>query len=86
MPTEKCIRLAGLALVCTLEVSACSSGTTATSSASPSVATRTSGASSSSDQSSFYGLNAAVLAKTGSITMNGGSLTTSGDGANGIFA
>lgn len=159
MPTEKCIRLAGLALVCTLEVSACSSGTTATSSASPSVATSTSagppggappgappggagagggssaqvtakgayvhssgttstsggsyhasatntsgvlntggwltldkatvstsGASSSSDQSSFYGLNAAVLAKTGSITMNGGSLTTSGDGANGIFA
>jgi hypothetical protein len=46
----------------------------------------TRGTSSSSDQSSFYGLDAGVLAKAGSLTMNGGSVTTTGDGANGIFA
>jgi hypothetical protein len=43
--------------------------------------------SSSSDGSSFYGLDAGVLAVDSStITMNGGSVTTTGDGANGIFA
>jgi len=46
----------------------------------------TSGASSSSDQSSFYGLDAGILAKAGSITMNAGSTATTGDGANGVFA
>jgi hypothetical protein len=46
----------------------------------------TTGASSSSDESSFYGLNAGVLANGGAIAMNGGSVTTSGDGANGVFA
>jgi hypothetical protein len=40
----------------------------------------TSGASSSSDQSSFYGLDAGVLAKAGSLTMNGGSVTTTETG------
>jgi hypothetical protein len=47
----------------------------------------TSGSSSSSDDSSFYGLDAGVLALTGSsITETGGSVTTTGDGANGVFA
>ena len=46
----------------------------------------TSGQTSSSDASSFYGLNAAVLATEGStVTINGGSITTSGSGANGAF-
>lgn len=40
-----------------------------------------------SDGSSFYGINAAVLAKgTGSITMTGGTITTDAKGANGIVA
>ena len=47
----------------------------------------TSGASKSSDESSFYGLNAGVLADgSGRITMTGSSVTTEGDGANAIFA
>ncbi len=47
----------------------------------------TSGASKSSDESSFYGLDAGVLAQSGGkITMTGGSVTTTGDGANGVFA
>lgn len=46
-----------------------------------------SGDTSSNDQSSFQGLNAAVLATTGSaITLTGGSITTTGSGANGAFA
>jgi hypothetical protein len=46
-----------------------------------------SGDSSSNDESSFYGLNAAVLAKGGStITMSGGTITASGTGSNGAFA
>lgn len=46
----------------------------------------TTGDTSSSDASSFYGLNAAVLATGGStVTINGGSITTSGSGANGAF-
>lgn len=45
------------------------------------------GSSSSSDSSSFYGLDSGVLATAGSsVTMTGGSVTTSGDGANGVFA
>lgn len=47
----------------------------------------TSGDTSSGDNSSFYGLNAAVLATSGStINISGGSITTSGSGANGAFA
>ncbi len=46
----------------------------------------TSGETSSNDASSFYGLNAAVLATSGgSVTINGGSISTSGSGANGAF-
>lgn len=47
----------------------------------------TSGKSKSSDESSFYGLNAGVLAQNGGkIDMTGGSVKTTGAGANGIFA
>ena len=47
----------------------------------------TTGNSSSTENSSFYGLNAAVLATQGSkVTIVGGSVTTSGTGANGVFA
>ena len=47
----------------------------------------TSGNSKSSDESSFYGLNAGVLANAkGKAYISGGSVTTSGSGANGIFA
>ena len=47
----------------------------------------TTGNSSSNDNSSFYGLNAAVLATSGSkITMSGCKVNTTGTGANGIFA
>jgi len=46
----------------------------------------TSGESSSNDASSFYGLNAAVLAGDGStVTITGGSISTTGSGANGAF-
>lgn len=45
------------------------------------------GDSSSSDQSSFYGLNAGVLVGSGSaLTMTGGTVTTDGIGTNGVFA
>jgi sugar lactone lactonase YvrE len=47
----------------------------------------TSGNSSSVDTSSQYGLNAGVLADSkGMIIMSGGSVTTTGSGANGLFA
>lgn len=46
----------------------------------------TSGNTSSQDNSSFYGLNAGVLAAAGTITMSGGTITTTGTGANGAFA
>jgi hypothetical protein len=47
----------------------------------------TTGKSSSSDDSSFYGLDAGVLALAGAtITETGGSVTTTGDGANAVFA
>jgi hypothetical protein len=47
----------------------------------------TGGDTSSNDQSSFYGLNAAVLANDASqITLSDSSITTSGTGANGAFA
>jgi hypothetical protein len=45
-----------------------------------------SGNSSSGDNSSFYGLNAGVLAYNATINITGGTVTTSGTGANGIFA
>ncbi len=47
----------------------------------------TTGNSSSNDNSSFYGLNAGVLAAGGStINMTDSTVTTSGSGANGVFA
>ncbi|HND47429.1 MAG TPA: hypothetical protein PLL95_02655, partial [Anaerolineales bacterium] len=50
------------------------------------VTVNTSGETSSSDDSSFYGLNAGILAVESTITVNGGTITTSGSGANGAFA
>jgi len=48
---------------------------------------KTSGESSSTENSSFYGLNAAVLAtRSSQIMIYGGTVTTSGRGANGLFA
>ena len=38
------------------------------------------------DNSDFYGTNAAVLAKEGTLNINGGNVTTNGSHANGIFA
>ena len=47
----------------------------------------TTGNSSSNDQSSFVGLNAAVLAAgSGRIDLSDSQVTTSGDGANGVFS
>lgn len=47
----------------------------------------TTGNTSSQDESSFYGLNAAVIASNGgTIEMNGGSIKTTGTGANGAFS
>lgn len=38
------------------------------------------------DNSDFYGTNAAVLVKEGTLNINGGTVTTNGSHANGIFA
>jgi hypothetical protein len=47
----------------------------------------TSGNSSSLDNSSFYGQNAAALAYTGSsLSITGGTISSTGTGANGVFA
>jgi hypothetical protein len=47
----------------------------------------TSGDTSSQDDSSFYGLNAGVIAfSAGKVALIGGSIRTSGSGANGLFA
>lgn len=47
----------------------------------------TSGNTSSTDNSSFYGLNAALLATAaGSVTVNGGTITTTGLSGNGAFS
>jgi hypothetical protein len=47
----------------------------------------TTGGSSSMDSSSFYGLNGAILAESGSkITLSNVTINTSGAGANGVFA
>lgn len=51
------------------------------------VTVNTSGNTSSDENSSFYGLNAGILGSLGStITVNGGTITTTGTGANGAFA
>jgi len=48
---------------------------------------KTDGAASSNDASSFYGLNAAVLAlDNATLNINGGTVTASAEGANGVFA
>ena len=48
---------------------------------------KTDGAASSSDASSFYGLNSAILALDNAIlTINGGTVTATAEGANGVFA
>ena len=48
---------------------------------------KTTGNSSSMDSSSFYGLNAAILAESASkIILKNSTVTTSGTGANGVFA
>ncbi|MGD0774924.1 MAG: hypothetical protein ABSC05_19085 [Candidatus Solibacter sp.] len=46
----------------------------------------TSGNSSSTDNSSFAGLNAGLLVASGSATVTGGTINTTGTGANGAFA
>ena len=38
------------------------------------------------DNSDFYGTNAAVLVKEGTLNINGGTVTTNGSHANGVFA
>jgi hypothetical protein len=49
--------------------------------------TKLAGAASSSDASSFYGLNAAVLALDGAtLNITGGTVTAAAEGANGVFA
>jgi hypothetical protein len=48
---------------------------------------KTGGSASSNDASSFYGLNAAILALDGAnLTINGGSVTATTEGSNGVFA
>lgn len=48
---------------------------------------KTAGAASSNDASSFYGLNSAVLTLDNAIlTINGGTVTATAEGANGVFA
>jgi hypothetical protein len=48
---------------------------------------KTDGAASSNDVSSFYGLNAAILAlDNATLNITGGSVTASAEGANGVFA
>ncbi len=41
---------------------------------------------SNGDNSDFYGTNAAILAKDGTLNINGGNITTNGSHANGVFA
>lgn len=48
---------------------------------------KTGGAASSSDASSFYGLNAAILAlDNATLNITGGTVTATAEGANGVFA
>ncbi len=51
------------------------------------IVSKTAGDASSSDASSFYGLNAAVLAlDNAALNISGGEITASAEGANGVFA
>lgn len=51
------------------------------------VAVKKSGDSKSLDESSFYGLNAGILAQSAAkVAISGGSVSTTGSGANGVFA
>ena len=48
---------------------------------------KTGGSASSNDASSFYGLNAAILAlDNATLTINGGTVTATTEGSNGVFA
>ena len=48
---------------------------------------KSAGAASSNDASSFYGLNSAILAlDTATLNINGGTVTATAEGANGVFA
>ena len=47
---------------------------------------RTSGDSTGGDQSSFYGIGAAILATDGTANLNGGTITTDSKGGAGVFA
>ncbi|MCR4860719.1 MAG: hypothetical protein K5910_08665 [Bacteroidales bacterium] len=48
---------------------------------------KTGGDTSDNDGSSFYGINSAILSTgTGTVTMNGGTITTDAKGANGVVA
>ncbi|MBQ3408774.1 MAG: hypothetical protein IJH12_06205 [Clostridia bacterium] len=38
------------------------------------------------DEADFYGVNAAVMTKDGTLNINGGTITTNGSHANGVFA
>lgn len=58
-----------------------------TASLSNATVTKMAGAASSSDASSFYGLNAAVLSLDGAtLNITGGTVTAATEGANGVFA
>ncbi len=51
------------------------------------IVNKSAGAASSSDASSFYGLNSAILALNGAtLDIKGGTVTASAEGANGVFA
>lgn len=48
---------------------------------------KTGGDTTSEDESNFYGLNAALVAKSGSkVTISGSKINTSADGSNGVFS
>jgi hypothetical protein len=60
---------------------------TATSSLNNVTVDKSAGAASSNDASSFYGLDSAILAlDTATLNINGGTVTASAEGANGVFA
>jgi len=45
------------------------------------------GKSNSGDSANFYGINSAIMAKSGAnVTINGGTITTDASGANGVFS
>lgn len=49
-------------------------------------ATVTKSGDSSGDDADFYGTNAAIMTKSGTLNINGGSITTNGSHANAVFA